>query len=314
MNQFLNDVVKGLSAPKKYLESKYFYDAKGDELFRQIMNCPEYYLTDCEMEIFTDQTASLAGALVNQHSEFDIVELGAGDATKSIHLLKELANDNVAFSYYPVDISTDVISLLHRELPKHLPKMEFKGLNGEYFSMLQKANSLSDRTKVVLFLGSNIGNIPFENSIAFCKNLRESLAPGDLLLIGFDLQKDPETILDAYNDRGGYTRQFNLNLLHRINRELSGNFDISQFKHYPTYDPGTGACKSYLISLKDQQVEVADFSFKFCMYEPVFMEISQKYTLPQTNEIALASGFKPVQHFFDSRNWFVDALWECWPP
>lgn len=311
MKQFLQDVIKGLSAPKKYLESKYFYDAKGDELFRDIMACDDYYLTNCEMEIFTSQTAELAACFTNRLQEFDVVELGAGDATKSVHLLKELVNNKVPFTYYPVDISTDVISLLHRELPKQLPDLNIQGLNGEYFNMLTKAKTLSDRIKVVLFLGSNIGNIPLEGATHFCRQLRDNLVPGDLMLIGFDLQKDAQTILNAYNDRDGFTRQFNLNLLHRINKELSGNFDVSQFLHFPTYDPGTGACKSYLVSMQDQQVEVADYSFNFHKYEPIFMEVSQKYTVGQIENLATTSGFKTIHHFFDTKNWFVDAVWEC---
>ena len=311
MKQFLNDVVKGLSAPQKFLESKYFYDAKGDELFRKIMGCPEYYLTNCEMEIFTKQTNELADCFINQFEEFDVVELGAGDATKSIYLLKELVKNKVQFTYYPVDISTDVISLLHRELPRQLPALKIQGLNGEYFNMLEKAKSLSKKIKVVLFLGSNIGNITLENSLNFCMQLRKSLLPGDLVLIGFDLQKDPQTILDAYSDKGGFTKEFNLNLLRRINHELSGNFDVSQFRHYATYDPATGACKSYLVSLKDQQVEVADHSFNFYQFEPIFMEVSQKYTVAQTDELAIKSGFEPVKHFYDSNKWFLDAVWKC---
>lgn len=311
MNQFLHDVIKGLSAPKKYLESKYFYDAKGDELFRDIMNCPEYYLTNCEMEIFTTQTAALAGSFTNELEAFDVVELGAGDATKSIHLLRELVANKVPFTYYPVDISSDVISLLHRELPAQLPNLSIHGLNGEYFTMLEKARSLTQKTKVVLFLGSNIGNVPIEGAQKFCEQLRKSLSPGDVVLIGFDLQKDPQTILNAYNDKGGFTRDFNLNLLRRINRELSGNFDLNGFIHYPNYDPGTGACKSYLVSVKDQQVEVADRSFYFEKHEPVFMEVSQKYTVAQTDELAMQSGFTPVKHFYDSKKWFLDAMWRC---
>lgn len=311
MNQFLNDVLKGLSSPKKYLESKYFYDEVGDELFRQIMACNDYYLTRCEMEIFTLQTAQLASSLTGSQVPFDVVELGAGDATKSIHLLRHLVNTHVDFTYYPVDISAGVISLLHDQLPRQLPELQMQGLNGEYIEMLEKSKRLSDKKKVVLFLGSNIGNVSLEQSTAFCRQLRQHLSPGDKLMIGFDLQKDPQVVLNAYSDREGFTRRFNLNLLHRINKELSGNFDVNAFKHYATYDPGTGACKSYLVSQADQQVEVADRSFYFNQYEPVFMEVSQKYTVSQTRELAANSGFKPVTQFFDSKRWFVDTVWEC---
>ena len=311
MNQFLEDVLTGLRASNKYLSSKYFYDKRGDELFQDIMASDEYYPTRCEMEIFTQQTAQLAEVFTKQFSEFDIVELGAGDATKSIHLLSAFVNSDVSFTYFPVDISGNVINMLHKQLPKKLPALKIHGLNGEYFHMLEKAKKLSDKIKVVLFLGSNIGNVPLDRASHFCKSLRQQLSPGDLALIGFDLKKDPRVVLAAYNDKGGYTRNFNLNLLTRINEELHGDFIIENFTHYPTYDPSTGACKSYLVSTKSQSVNIADESFSFKEGETIFMEISQKYTVEQTDQLAVESGFVPVKHFFDSKAWFLDAIWQC---
>lgn len=311
MNQFLEDVLKGLSAKDKFLQSKYFYDAKGDALFQKIMECPEYYPTKCEMEIFTNQTSELVSVLTGHNAEFDIVELGAGDATKSIHLLKGLLESKVNFTYFPVDISENVIKLLHSFLPQKLAGLQLHGLNGEYFDMLQKAKTLSDKIKVVLFLGGNIGNVPFEKAGDFCKGMRQHLQPGDLVLIGFDLKKNPIKILDAYNDKSGYTRDFNLNLLYRINDELKGNFIIENFYHFPTYDPATAACKSYLVSSKEQQVEISNNTFYFKEGEPIFMEIAQKYTTEQTDKLATTNGFIPKHHFFDSRKMFLDTIWQC---
>ena len=311
MNQFLEDVLKGLSAKEKYLESKYFYDSKGDVLFQKIMACSEYYSTRCEMDIFKNKTDSLVNALNADESEFDLIELGAGDATKSVHLLKGLKDAGASFTYYPIDISQHVIGYLQTNLPKQIPGLNIHGLNGEYFSMLQKATALSDRRKVVLFLGSNIGNVSLEQAEVFCKKMRRYLNTGDLALIGFDLKKDPETILKAYDDSTGYTAQFNLNLLHRINDELKGDFVPADFYHYPVYDPQTGACKSFLISKKSQLVNIADMTFSFAEGESIYMEISQKYSLEQIGALALNSGFKPDDVFFDSRKWFVDVIWEC---
>jgi L-histidine N-alpha-methyltransferase len=311
MSQFLADVSKGLSSKEKFLQSKYFYDAIGDRLFQKIMGCPEYYLTKCEMEIFSQKTNELVGILTEQSIEFDIVELGAGDATKSFHLLKGLLENKVSFTYFPVDISNNVINLLHRQLPQKLPGLKFKGLNGEYFSMLEKAKTLSDKIKVVLFLGSNIGNVPLEKAGDFSRSLRAHLKPEDLVLVGFDLKKDPKVTLDAYNDSSGFTRDFNLNLLNRINVELDGNFDLHSFYHYPNYDPASGACKSYLVSKKEQEVRVGEQIFCFTEGEAIFMEISQKYTVAQTDELARQTGFTPLHHFFDSKKWFLDAVWKC---
>ena len=311
MNQFLQDVLKGLSAKEKYLQSKYFYDAKGDVLFQKIMKCPEYYPTKCEFEIFTQKTNELVSVLAELNTEFDIVELGAGDATKSFYLLKELIKRKINFTYFPVDISENIIRQLKSKLPEKFPELKMQGLNGEYFTMLEKTKAISDKIKVVLFLGGNIGNVPREKAGEFCEGVRKHLLPGDLVLIGFDLKKNPKTVLDAYNDKAGYTRDFNLNLLCRINNELKGDFVIDNFYHFPTYDPATGACKSYLVSIKEQQVNVADESFHFDEGEPIFMEIAQKYTIVQTDELAVKSGFKPVKQFLDSKGWFLDAVWKC---
>lgn len=309
-NRFLDDVTTGLSSKPKRLQSKYFYDDEGDRLFQEIMNSPEYYLTDCEMEIFTQQTARLAVTILEGGQPFDLIELGAGDATKSIHLLKNLLQQQADFAYLPIDISGHVISSLNATLPLSLPGLKIKGLNGEYFDMLNKAASLSDRRKVVLFMGANIGNMPVTDAAAFCKELRKHLQAGDMAIIGFDLKKNPETILAAYNDSQGITRKFNLNLLTRINRELGADFDIKQFDHYATYDPETGSCKSYLVSLNKQQVHLPGAEvISFEKDEYIFMEISQKYTLEQAAVFAQEAGFQVTGNFFDSKQWFVDTVW-----
>ncbi|MDQ6889882.1 MAG: L-histidine N(alpha)-methyltransferase, partial [Bacteroidota bacterium] len=184
MKQFLQDVLTGLRSTPKYLQSKYFYDKRGDELFQDIMNCDEYYLTNCELEIFSEQTEALADIITRQHKNFDVVELGAGDAVKSVYLLKELVNKKAISTYFPVDISNHIIDLLHEKLPAQVPHLNIHGLNGEYLEMLKSAKKISDKIKLVLFLGSNIGNIPLEEVIDFCENFRSHLSEGDMVLIG----------------------------------------------------------------------------------------------------------------------------------
>jgi uncharacterized SAM-dependent methyltransferase len=161
-------------------------------------------------------------------------------------------------------------------------------------------------------MGSNIGNVPKEEVTGFCKTLRSLLSKGDMLLVGLDLKKNPKQILAAYNDSKGYTKDFNLNLLRRINEELFANFDIDAFDHYATYDPESGACKSYLISLADQKVTIPDdVTIKFSKNEAIYMEVSQKYTIDESDKIAIDSGFIPVAHFYDSHKWFADVIWKC---
>lgn len=311
MDQFYEDVIAGLKSTPKRLSSKYFYDANGDKLFQDLMACPEYYPTKCELEIFSEKTADICEAMMADGSAFDLIELGAGDATKSAYLLKYLLEQKADFTYLPIDISENVISYLNITLPVTLPGLKMNGLNGEYFNMLEKASSISDRRKVVLFLGSNIGNMPADVAMVFCKEVRAHLSEGDMLLIGMDLKKNPKTILAAYNDKGGITKRFNLNLLERINRELGGDFAINKFEHYPTYDPETGACKSYLVSIEDQTVTIGKEKVRFLKDEYIYMEISQKFTVLQTEQMAANAGFKPANLFFDSKKWFLDAIWKA---
>jgi len=314
MDNFLKDVVNGLQSSPKYLNSKYFYDKKGDELFQKIMGSEEYYLTNSEMEILSTQTVEMANAVLEKTQNIDVVEFGPGDATKSIFLIKELLKRKALSAYFPIDISENIINLLNSTLPEQIPESNIHGLNGEYLHMLSQANEISKNKKLVLFLGANIGNFKFPEMPEFCKKLRSLLSDGDMVLIGFDLKKDPKKILAAYNDYEGFTRQFNLNLLSRINNELHADFNLNNFEHYAMYDPDSGACKSYLVSMKKQNVCInKEFKIHFEEFETIFMEISHKYTISQVDEKASQCGFSPGAHFFDTQKYFVDAIWKCEP-
>jgi L-histidine N-alpha-methyltransferase len=310
IDQFYDDVITGLRMTPKRLNSKYFYDANGDKLFQDLMNCEEYYPTKCELEIFSEKISEICEAIIGDGDAFDLIELGAGDATKSAYLLQYLLEQQADFTYLPIDISENVISYLNVTLPVTLPGLQITGLNGEYFDTLEKAASISNKRKVVMFLGSNIGNMHVEEAEFFCRQLRDHLSAGDMMLIGFDLKKNPKTILAAYDDKEGITKKFNLNLLERINRELNADFNLDKFDHYPIYDPETGACKSYLVSLVDQRVKIADAeTIHFVKDECIYMEISQKFTVSQTDEIAINTGFRSTHCFFDEKEWFIDVIW-----
>lgn len=311
MNQFLKDVLKGLQASPKYLNSKYFYDKKGDELFQKIMASDEYYLTNSEMDIFLRQSKEIADSILLEEDTFDVIEFGPGDAVKSMHLVKELLKRKAIAVYFPIDISENIIGLLNQKLSKQLPDLKVHGLHGEYLHMLAQTNKLSKNKKLVLFLGANIGNFKFQEMPGFCKELNGMLSKGDLILIGFDLKKNPKKILAAYNDKEGLTSEFNLNLLTRINKELSADFNVNSFEHYATYDPDSGACKSFLVSLMTQNIYIDGTPIHFEKNETIFMEISQKYSIDQIDEIALQCGFTPVAYFFDKEKYFVDVLWRC---
>jgi L-histidine N-alpha-methyltransferase len=311
--QFEAEILEGLKAMPKYLPSKYFYDKTGDRIFQEIMNCKEYYPFACELEIFRKQTADLACSIILQGGPFDLIELGPGDCKKSAYLLQHLVQVGARFTYVPIDISSNVINHLQTQLPVKIAGLTVRGLNGEYLPMIKEATKASGRRKVVLFLGSNLGNMSPAEARVFCRKLRCHLLPGDLVLVGLDLKKCPDTILAAYNDKEGITKRFNLNLLERINRELNADFDIGQFQHCPVYDQPSGACKSYLVSLTDQIVTLwcngDEQRIRFERNEEIFMEISQKYRIDQVDQLARGAFFRPVQRFCDDRGWFVDALW-----
>ena len=274
------------------------------------MQCAEYYLAKCEMEIFMEQTSELCSIIIGDGSPFDLIELGVGDASKSIHLLNYLSKHKIDFTYIPIDISSNIISYLATTLPLSLPSLQIVGLNGEYFDMLKKLNIHRDkRRQVILFLGSNIGNV--DDDKPFCQQLRLDLGVGDLVIMGFDLKKNPKTILDSYDDVTGLTKRFVLNLLDRINRELNGNFISTNFDYYPTYDPETGSSKGYLISLINQQVIIGDQRtiISFEENEYIYTGISQKYTIERINGLASQAKFKLLRNFFDSKKWFVDSVW-----
>lgn len=304
------EICEGLSASPKYLPSKYFYDARGDELFQQIMSSPEYYLTDCEREILDRQSVEISRWL--KTDRFDLLELGAGDGSKTRLLLQHFLEEGLDFRYVPVDISGNVLGELESSIKKEWPDLPVRTLQGEYLRALAHFKAREGARTVVLFLGSSIGNFQPQQADAFLKALGKSLPPESLLLIGFDLKKNPEVIFRAYNDRAGITRNFNLNLLRRLNLELGADFDLEAFLHWPTYNPITGAMKSYLVSLQDQTVHFARIhrSFHFKAWEPIDVELSQKYSLPEIEKMAQQAGFRPVHHFHDSRNYFVDSLWE----
>ena len=310
-NTFKKDIYNGLKSKPKSLSSKYFYDEKGDLLFQKIMASDDYYLTNADNEIFSEQTQALAKALNTNNEAFDVLELGAGDATKSTYLLKEWQNSGADFTYFPIDISSSMITYLETEMPKRIPNLKIQGLAGEYLEQVREANRLSKRRKVVLFLGSSIGNFELHEAYDFLRNLCNELNEGDMVLVGFDLKKNPHQILKAYNDSEGITRDFNLNLLTRINRELGADFNLDQFEHFPIYNPLTGACRSFLISQIDQKATFSDGTIiEFKAFEAIDMELSQKFSIEDIDTIALRIGFKKQPYFFDSKKYYCNAIWK----
>jgi dimethylhistidine N-methyltransferase len=311
-NTFADDVLRGLSSNPKFLSSKYFYDDEGSRLFQEIMKLPEYYLTRAEFEIFSEQAEEIFRAFAESGEAFDLIELGAGDGTKTSVLVESFLKQKTDFTYIPVDISAEALGFLTEKFNREFPGLSIQPEQGDYFRTLETFKTKSDRRKIILFLGSNIGNFSQAQAQEFFKGLRALMNETDLLFIGFDLQKDPRTILRAYDDAQNVTAEFNLNLLARINRELAADFDSKEFLHYASYHPIEGAARSFLISRKAQTVcvETLNKTFEFAAWEPIFMEISQKYTPGMIEDLAQTSGFRVAKNFFDNRIFYTNSLWK----
>ncbi|WP_425638742.1 L-histidine N(alpha)-methyltransferase [Algoriphagus yeomjeoni] len=309
---FAQDVMLGLNSSPKTLPSKYFYDAKGDKLFQQIMALPEYYLTRKEYEVLEGQHKQILAPILALEKPFNLVELGAGDGMKTKILLRYLAQLKVEFTYYPVDFSGSVLEELEESLSSEFPSMKVHPIQDTYRDSLKKQVWEDGKPNLILFLGANIGNFGVDEAKNIIDHLRVGTKKGDLVLIGFDLKKDPQIILNAYHDEQGVTREFNMNLLDRINRELDADFDRESFIHWPTYDPVSGECRSYLVSQKSQEVTIGALNqtFEFEAFESIFTEISKKYSLSEISSLASLGGFEVKENFMDSEGYFSDVLWE----
>ncbi|MEJ2636249.1 MAG: L-histidine N(alpha)-methyltransferase [Calditrichia bacterium] len=306
---FALDILVGLSETPKRLPSRYLYDEQGSRLFEKIMELPEYYLTNCEFNVFQNQQDEIA-ALV-KGTKFNLVELGAGDGRKTSILIRNFLDKGFEFRYVPIDISESAMKTLMNSFSRQFPDLESSGIVAEYFNGLKWLNTITSRKNLVLFLGSNLGNFNRPQSRVFLRNLWNTLNDGDYVITGFDLKKDIDMMLKAYNDSRGVTAEFNLNLLNRINRELGGNFDLSKFRHYSSYDVFSGAMESYLVSLQKQNVFISKIghSFSFEAWEPIHTEYSYKYLESDIEELAEATGFVIEKQLYDSRRYFVDSVW-----
>lgn len=308
---FEEDVYKGLTTYPKYLLSKYIYDKKGDKLFQDIMELPEYYLTNCEYNIMKAHAPEIS-ELLQSPEGFDLIELGAGDGKKTKVLLRELVRQEIEFNYLPVDISENVLLELESAINQELPGVNIKIQQGMYFKTLEKLADYSSRKKVIMMLGSNIGNLLHKDAIEFLQNIQVAMAPEDMLFMGFDQKKHPQTILDAYNDPTGVTEAFNKNHLVRINAELDGNFNPDEFLHWETYDPETGTARSFLVSKKQQEVTVGALGLivHFDKWETIHTEISQKYDDSVVSWLADQAQLKIVNSFTDERAYYKNYIFQ----
>lgn len=310
LEQFIHDVDFGLSKTKKELSSKYFYDARGSELFVQIMNLPEYYLTRSEADIFKNKSMELIELFnIDKNEYVELIELGSGDGTKTKELLKVMDHKGFNFDYLPIDISESSLHSLKEMLNRELPHVLVQIQHGDYFDVLSSLRKRKHK-KILFFLGSNLGNYDDQKASQFLYQLGANLHPNDLLVLGLDMIKDKEMVLAAYNDMAGVTRQFNLNLLNRINNQLGGDFNLSCFRHAPEYCSDKGVATSYLQSTTRQSVtiEKTGKSYQFDEDEKIHVEISRKYSDAVLANIIEKTDFSLVGKIMDSDSYFADYV------
>ena len=314
LRAFALDVLNGLSETPKRLSSRWIYDDEGSRLFSQICKLDEYYPTRTEAEILRCHTGEILES-AGTH-DLDIVDLGAGDGRKTNIVLKAASKQLEDIHYVPIDISEASMSSLVINTRTQFPSLQVAGIVAEYFDGLHWLSNSNDRRKLVLFLGSNIGNFNSVQARVFLRQLWEALNDGDQVLIGFDMKKNIELLLAAYNDKQGVTAAFNKNLLKRINRELGGNFDLTAYRHFATYDVFSGAMESYIVSLEQQTVVIRELqsTFEFSEWEPIHTEYSYKYRLSDIDGLALDTGFGIVDQYHDAKGWFTNSLWQVEKP
>jgi len=309
VDDFAAHVRTGLAQDPKHLSSKYFYDKRGSELFRQIMDLPEYYLTKCEHEILQTQHASIRDSI--NADKLNVIDLGAGDGAKTFTLLEGLRALKVDTRFCPIDISASAMAGLVGSAAKRMPQLKVSGVVSEYLSGLEwLAKHNDDRTSLVLLLGSNIGNFTRHGASDFLRSLSKTLNKDDVICVGFDLKKDPDVMIAAYADSQGVTAKFNTNLLQRINRELGGSFQPDKFKHYGTYNAQLGAMESHLMATEAHQVFIEKLAnaYSFHAWEAIHTERSLKFDEDEIRGMALACGLEFVELLKDHKGWFVDAL------
>jgi L-histidine Nalpha-methyltransferase len=314
ISEFAQDVKEGLRSSKKKLKPIYLYDEIGSLLFEKICLQEEYYLTRTERVILQDFSANIVKMQNNNH--ISILELGSGSSDKTRILLECFLSKQKPLHYFPIDVSHSILYGTIHKLSKDLSHLYIKGIASDYLEGIIKvrefinSNKNVPNKKLILFLGSSIGNFEPDKAINFLRILKNTMDKQDNLLIGFDLQKNTKTIEAAYNDRAGITAKFNLNLLSRINRELGGDFDIRDFEHLAFYNENKARIEMHLLARFDRQVNIRSISetFFFKQDETIHTENSYKFTLKQISNLAEDSGFEVKKHFTDKKKWYDLAL------
>jgi dimethylhistidine N-methyltransferase len=297
-DDFREAVVEGLSKARKSLPCRFFYDARGSELFEQITSLPEYYPTRTEAGILARYASDMARAVP---ANSVLVEFGAGSSLKTEILLDQVAGH---ITYVPIDVSPSALDAAAQRLEHRYPTLEVRPIVADFSQPIVLPADLRGRPRTGFFPGSTIGNLTRPEVVGLLTAFGTALDVGSSLIIGVDLKKDARRLVLAYNDREGVTAAFNLNLLTRINRELDGTIDIEAFRHEAIYNPREGRIEMHLISLRDQDARISGRRFRFREGESIHTENSYKYTVDEFQNLAGKAGWNPEKVWTDDANQF----------
>jgi dimethylhistidine N-methyltransferase len=302
-DEFVSAVFDGLMRPRKTLPCRFFYDARGSELFEEITRLAEYYPTRAETAILQAKAAQMAEG---SREGGVLVEFGSGSSRKTEILLEQLPRLK---AYVSIDISQSALQDAKQRLAARFPNLDVRAIVGDFSCPVTLPADLQACRKLGFFPGSTIGNLTPAEAHRLLRVFRAMLAPNGRLLVGVDLKKDVATLLAAYNDAAGVTAQFNLNLLARINRDIGATFDLAAFRHEAIYNARDGRIEMHLVSLVDQVVQVQDRPIRFAEGETIHTENSYKYTLRQFRDLARSANWRPQRVWTDDERLFsVHAL------
>ena len=296
-SRFAEDVLEGLSRPRKSLSPKYFYDAAGSRLFERICRLREYYPTRTELALTRKHREPMARFAGRGCA---LLEYGTGEGVKTRLVIEALRPS----LYTPVDISEDALARAVPRLARAFPRLRIVPVRGDFSRPLEIPPVSDGARRVVYFPGSTIGNLTPDEAYGFLKMTRAQVGARGAMLVGVDLKKDANVLHAAYNDAQGVTAAFNLNLLARINRELGGDFDLRRFVHYAFYEPTAGRIEMHLVSTEKQAVAIGAHRFSFERGESIHTENSYKYSIDEFQALAARAGFRPARVWTDARRWF----------
>jgi L-histidine Nalpha-methyltransferase len=296
------DVIQGLNQQPKTLPCRYLYDDRGSELFEQITDLPEYYPTRTEQSIlekYALEIAELTGAC-------ELVELGSGSSRKTHVLLEAYSQLSDRLHYCPIDVSAGILKTTALALLDRYPNLKLCGLAGTYEQALAELPPPELENRMLIFLGSTLGNLNHQECDRFLTQIQQALQPGEFFLLGIDLQKPIEKIEAAYNDKQGITAAFNLNILQHLNHRFDGDFDIDLFEHCAFYNRQKHQIEMHLCSLVTQTVFLKALNYRFIIKagETIHTEISRKFDLPNLVDDLESHAFKPLQIWTDPQDWF----------